>query len=123
MACLDVDNLSNGISKAELRLAQTTNEIPIGRAEWSKTLNAEPLAMGYDGVAFVLWRGIYAITDDSVELWRSEHIEWGEKLPRYDEIISAKSDEDKLYIWSKGGMKLSNIDGVEISKGKSLIGQ
>ena len=28
MACLDVDNLSNGISKAELRLAQTTNENP-----------------------------------------------------------------------------------------------
>ena len=55
-----------------------------------------------------------------LELWRSEHIEWGEKLPRYDEIISAKSDEDKLYIWSKGGgwKIISNIDGVEISKGK-----
>ena len=70
MACLDVDNLSNGISKAELRLAQTTNENPRGGAEWSRTLNAEPLVYRIpDGVAFVLWkRGIYAITDDSVEL-------------------------------------------------------
>ena len=78
MACLDVDNLSNGISKAELRLAQSTNENPqVAGAEWSKSLNAEPLAICRipEGVAFVLWkRGIYAITEDSVELWRSEHI-------------------------------------------------
>lgn len=124
MACLDVDKLTDGISKAELRLSQTTNEIPqVAGAEWSKSLNAEPLAICRipEGVAFVLWkRGIYAITEDSVELWRSEHIGWGEKLPRYDEVISVISDEDKLYIWSKGGgwKIISNIDGMEISKGK-----
>jgi len=124
MACLDLDKLEAGISKAELRLSQSTDQSPqVAGADWSRSLNAEPLAICRipDGVAFVLWkRGIYAITENSIELWRSEHIEWGEKLPRFDEIISVESDEDKLYIWSKGGgwKILSNIDGIEVSKGK-----
>ena len=124
MACLDLDKLERGISKAELRLSQSTDQSPqVAGADWSRSLNAEPLAICRipDGVAFVLWkRGIYAITENSIELWRSEHIEWGEKLPRFDEIISVESDEDKLYIWSKGGgwKILSNIDGIEVSKGK-----
>ena len=124
MACLDLDKLEVGISKAELRLSQSTDQNPqVAGADWSRSLNAEPLAICRipDGVAFVLWkRGIYAITENSIELWRSEHIEWGEKLPRFDEIVSVESDDDKLYIWSKGGgwKILSNIDGIEISKGK-----
>ena len=124
MACVDLDNLEDGISKSELRLSQSSEQIPqVSGALWSKSLNAEPLAMVKipNGVAFVLWkRGIYAITVEADELWRSEHIVWDEKYPRFNEIISMNSDHENLYIWSKGGgWKILGIEtGDVVSMGK-----
>lgn len=124
MACIDLDNLTNGITKADLRLSQSSQEVPqVSGAVWSKSLNAEPLAMARipNGVAFVLWkRGIYAITVDSEELWRSEHISWDEKYPRFDEIVSMNSDHENLYIWSKGGgwKIIDSGNGNPVSMGK-----
>ena len=104
------DSIENGKSRAELRIGMNSqnNNSHVESAIWSHAMTAELLAMSeLDGIiCFVLWkRGVYAVSQDSKEIWRVESLTWEEisHLPRSEEIISVNSCEEKFVIWSRGG--------------------
>lgn len=98
-----------GVERSDLRVQRS-----IGRAIhpasniWSHVLDAEPLALDSkeSSFTFVLWRkGIYNMTMDAYENWRSEEPSWNKisKYPRSQETINVIMTEKFVEIWSRGG--------------------
>jgi hypothetical protein len=110
MASIDLnDEIKEGVERSDLRTRRTIDKAihPEG-ALWSHVLDAEPLflASNDDSFTFVLWRkGIYTMTEDAYETWRSEEPSWKSiaKLPRSEETISIIMKENEVEIWSRGG--------------------
>ncbi len=125
MAAIDLDSeLTNGPSRAELRINLTTNsQLQVEGALWSHILDAEPLGLisGPDYVAFSTWkRGVYCITHDSEELWRIPEIKWQNKVESANIVASMEITEEGLLIWSKGAewVLLDGGSGELLARGK-----
>ncbi|HIG19809.1 MAG: hypothetical protein CXT67_06635 [Methanobacteriota archaeon] len=75
------EEFTNGVDMSLLRLKQNKRgqDVPVAGAEWSHSLDAEPLGItSHEGlICFVNYnRGIYCIDSQSKEIWRVKEIEW-----------------------------------------------
>ena len=98
-----------GVERSELRVRRSIDRAihPAGNI-WSHVLDAEPLAIDSINSAFtfVLWRkGIYNMTKDAHEKWRSEEPSWSKlsKYPRAEETVNVIMNGDFVEVWSRGG--------------------
>ena len=110
MASFDLtQDFIQGVERSELRVRRTLDRAihPAGNI-WSHVLDAEPLAIDSrnSSFTFVLWRkGIYNMTKDAHEKWRSEEPSWNKlsKYPRAEETVNVIMNDDFVEIWSRGG--------------------
>ena len=110
MAAFDLtQDFIQGVERSELRVRRTLDRAihPAGNI-WSHVLDAEPLAIDSKNSAFtfVLWRkGIYNMTKDAHEKWRSEEPSWNKlsKYPRAEETVNVVMNDDFVEVWSRGG--------------------
>ena len=110
MASFDLtQDFIQGAERSELRVRRTLDRAihPAGNI-WSHVLDAEPLAIDSrnSSFTFVLWRkGIYNMTKDAHEKWRSEEPSWNKlsKYPRAEETVNVIMNDDFVEIWSRGG--------------------
>ena len=110
MASFDLtQDFIQGVERSELRVRRTLDRAihPAGNI-WSHVLDAEPLAIDSrnSSFTFVLWRkGIYNMTKDAHEKWRSEEPSWNKlsKSPRAEETVNVIMNDDFVEIWSRGG--------------------
>jgi hypothetical protein len=110
MACFDLtQDFIQGVERSDLRVRRAVDRAihPAGNI-WSHVLDAEPLAMDSKGSSFtfVLWRkGIYNMTMDALEKWRSEEPSWKklERYPRSQETVNVIMSEKCVEVWSRGG--------------------
>ena len=110
MASFDLtQDFIQGVERSELRVRRTLDRAihPAGN-NWSHVLDAAPLALASrnSSFTFVLWRkGIYNMTKDAHEKWRSEEPSWNKlsKYPRAEETVNVIMNDDFVEIWSRGG--------------------
>ena len=128
MASFDLTKeLIQGVERSELRVRRTMEKAihPAGNI-WSHVLDAEPLAINSNdsGFTFVLWKkGIYCMTVDAHEKWRSEEPSWKElsKLPRAGETVNAIMKKETVEVWSRGGgVNIYNLDNGSIIEQKVI---
>ena len=118
MALLSLDSeLKDGGSRSDLRTSK--DSMLVEGAEWCHFIDAEPLALVADGdrIVFTLWsRGIYCISSDSTEIWRSPLREV-DGPPMSNEVKQLFIDGEALHVWSRNGDHsiLSMDDGSVIS--------
>ena len=105
MALLPLDGeLSNGISKSELRLSEKL--IDVAGSSWSHALDAEPIALASNGekIVFALYtRGVYCIDCDANELWRIPLISGEELAPGSHQVAAIVVSENTATVWTRGG--------------------
>jgi len=110
MAAFDLtQDFIQGVERSELRVRRAVDRAihPAGNI-WSHVLDAEPLALDSMNTAFtfVLWRkGIYNMTMDAHEKWRSEEPSWEilAKYPRSEETVNVIMNGKFVEVWSRGG--------------------
>jgi len=109
MAAFDLNNdFIQGVERSELRVRRTLDSAihPAGNI-WSHVLDAEPLAIDSknSSFTFVLWRkGIYNMTIDAYEKWRSVEPSWSKlsKYPRAEESVNVIMNGEVVEVWSRG---------------------
>jgi len=116
MALLPLDKKpENGISRSDLRMS--SGNVKVAGSIWSHSLDAEPIALASNGerIVFALYtRGIYCITNDSVEIWRQPLLgEDNANLPGTNSISKITIDDEFATVWTRGGVfrKLSLDSG------------
>lgn len=110
MAAFDLtQDFVQGVERSELRVRRAIDKAihPAGNI-WSHVLDAEPLAMDSQdsSFTFVLWKkGIYNMTMDALEKWRSEEPSWNKlaKYPRSQETVNVIMNDKYVEVWSRGG--------------------
>lgn len=103
MALLPLDKKpENGISRSDLRIS--SGNVKVAGSIWSHSLDAEPIALASNGerIVFALYtRGIYCITNDSVEIWRQPLLgEDNANLPGTNSISKITIDDEFATVWT-----------------------
>lgn len=109
---------SGEVTKTAASDSREANKMELGDvagAEWSHSLEGEPLCIATDGerIAFCIYgRGIYCTDTNSTEFWRQPVVEWLDlnHLPDGSHILSMSSAPDpndskveRIWLWSLGG--------------------